>query len=172
MTCYYTNTDWLDVLYNCVRKAGGVVKAAEFLTNHRDIKMHPESLRRKLRGVGGESINVEIAELLSEWMETTAEGQHCAKDWMQVFAAHHGLHVDYVPPAPEGGWADEAAALQAKFLDVSTKIGLIAGVTAETTADKIISPEEADRLVPLLRDARVVLHRMERNALRAAKGTQ
>lgn len=170
MTCHYTNTDWLDVLYNCVRKSGGVVKAAEFLTARRGKSIHPEALRSKLRGVDGETLSVEMAELLSEWMEETVKGQHRAKDWMQAFAAGHGLHVDYVPTAPAGGWKDEAAALQSKFLDISMTIGQIAGVTAETVADGAISQSEADKLVPLLRDARVVLHRMERNALRAAKG--
>lgn len=89
---------------------------------------------------------------------------------MQVFVVNNGLHVDYVPPAPVAGWQDEAAALQSKFLEITQMIGHIAGVTAETVADGIITQAEADKLAPLLRDARVILHRMERNALRAAKG--
>lgn len=171
MTYRYSNTDWRDVLYNCVRKtAGGVNAAAAFLTERRGITIHPERLRKKLRGLENESMDVEMARLLSEWMDEQEGGVEYARDWMQALCASEGLHVDSVPPAPAGGWKNEAAALQAKFLDISMSIGQIAGVTAETIADGEISQTEADRLVPLLRDARVILHRMERNALRAAKG--
>ncbi|NYT36646.1 hypothetical protein ERD78_07170 [Allopusillimonas soli] len=70
MTCLYTNTDWRDVLYNCVRRTkGGVNAAAIFLSQRRGIAIHPESLRRKLRGLIGESMDVEMARLLAEWME-------------------------------------------------------------------------------------------------------
>lgn len=171
MTCHYTNTDWLDVLYGCVRKTkGGVADAARFLTERRGRSIHPESLRAKLRGLEGESLSVEMAELLTEWMEEKACSVGFAKDWMQVFVANNGLHVDYVPPAPANGWQDEAAALQTKFMDITQMLGQIAGVTAETLADGVITQAEADKLTPLLRDARVILHRMERNALRAARG--
>lgn len=171
MTYHYSNTDWRDVLYNCVRKTpGGVNAAAAFLTERRGITMHPERLRKKLRGLDGESMDIEMARLLSEWMEEQEGGSVYARDWLQALCASEGLHVDSVPPAPTGGWKCEAAALQSKFLDISMLIGQIAGVTAETVADGSISQAEADKLVPFLRDARVILHRMERNALRAAKG--
>ncbi|MFA5633144.1 MAG: hypothetical protein WC997_16675 [Porticoccaceae bacterium] len=171
MTYRYTNTNWLDVLYNCVRNTtGGVVSAATFLTERRGVSIHSERLRKKLRGVDGEAMSVEMALLLSEWMDEQEGAQEYSRDWMQALCAAEGLHVDSVPPANTAGWKSEAAALQAKFLDISMMIGRIAGVTAETVADGVISQAEADRLVPLLRDARVILHRMESNALRAAKG--
>lgn len=171
MTYRYTNTDWRDVLYNCVRNTkGGVNAAAAFLTQRRAITIHPERLRKKLRGLEGESMDIEMARLLSEWMDEQDGGSEYSRDWMQALCAAEGLHVDCVPQAPASGWKNEAAALQSKFLDISMTIGQIAGVTAETVTDGIISQAEADKLVPLLRDARVVLHRMERNALRAAKG--
>jgi len=171
MTCRYTNTDWRDVLYNCVRKTpGGINAAAAFLTERRETTIHPERLRKKLRGAEGESMDVEMARMLSEWMDEQDGGSAYARDWMQALCASEGLHVDSVPPAPAGGWKCEAAALQSKFLDISMLIGQIAGVTSEAVADGTINQAEADKLVPLLRDARVILHRMERNALRAAKG--
>ncbi|TFL14194.1 hypothetical protein CSC67_08560 [Pusillimonas caeni] len=171
MTCRYTNTDWLDVLYNSVRDTkGGLVDAARFLTERRGKSIHPETLRARLRREKGEAISVEMALLLSEWMEEKAGGAEYARDWLQALCASEGLHVDAVPPAPAGGWKCEAAALQSKFLDISMLIGQIAGVTSEAVADGAINQAEADKLVPLLRDARVILHRMERNALRAAKG--
>ena len=169
MTCYYNNTDWRDVLYNCVRRTqGGVNAAAIFLTDRRQISTHPERLRKKLRGVDGETVDVDMALMLSEWMESQEGGAEYAFDWLQALCAQEGLHVDAVPPAPIGGWKCEAAALQAKFLEITMLIGQIAGVTADTVADGSITQAEADRLVPLLRGARVILHRMERNALRAA----
>lgn len=171
MTCRYTNTDWRDVLYNCVRRTpGGVSAAAAFLTDRRQISTHPERLRKKLRGTDGEAMDVDMALMLSEWMEAQAGGDEYARDWLQALCAQEGLHVDSVPPAPVGGWKCEAAALQAKFLDITMLIGQIAGVTAETVADGLITQSEADRLIPLLCDARVILHRMERNARRAAEG--
>lgn len=171
MTCRYTNTDWRDALYNAVRKTeGGVVDAARYLSERRDISIHPESLRKKLRGVPGESMDVEMAVLLTEWMQGRNPGAEYAQDWLLTLNAQEGLCVDAVPPAPEGGWADEAAALQSKFLAISTKLGKIAGVTARTVADGVIDQTEADELIPLVRAARVILHRMERNALRAARG--
>lgn len=171
MTYRYTNTDWRDVLYNSVRRTkGGVVGAAAFLTERRGVSIHPERLRKKLRGLEGESMDVEMARLLSEWMEEHEGGSDYARDWLQSLCALEGMHVDSVPAAPVGGWKNEAAALQSKFLDISMMIGQIAGVTAETVADGAVSQAEADKLVPLLRDARVILHRMERNALRAAEG--
>lgn len=170
MTCKYSNTDWLDVLYNSVRKTpGGVVDAALFLTERRGRGIHPESLRAKLRAVNGDEISISMAEMLSEWMEEKAGGAEYAWDWLLVMNAQRGIHVDLVPPPPEGGWADEGKALQDKFLMISTKIGKIAAVTAETVADGVITQVEADQLVPLFRDARVILHRMERNALRAVE---
>lgn len=170
MTCRYSNTDWLDVLYNSVRRTqGSVTDAARFLTERRGKSIHPESLRAKLRGVNGDEISIAMAEMLSEWMEEKAGGAEYAWDWLLVMNAQRGIHVDFVPPPPVDGWADEGKALQDKFLMISTKIGKIAAVTAETVVDGVITQAEADQLVPLLRDARVILHRMERNALRAVE---
>ncbi len=168
MTCRYTNADWLDVLYNSVRRTpGGVVDAARFLTQRRGKSIHPESLRAKLRG-GDDAISLEMARLLSEWMDEKAGGIEYSRDWLRALNAQEGICADYVPPVPAGGWLNEADALQRKFLDISAGMGKIAAVTADTVADGVISKVEADKLIPLLCDARVILHRMERNVRRAA----
>lgn len=100
MTCKYSNTDWLDVLYNSVRKTpGGVVDAALFLTERRGRGIHPESLRAKLRAVNGDEISISMAEMLSEWMEEKAGGAEYAWDWLLVMNAQRGIHVDLVPPS-------------------------------------------------------------------------
>lgn len=166
MTYRYTNTHWRDALYNAVRATdGGVIAAAEFLTTRRDRAMHHQSLRRKLSG--GDTLDVELVLLLVEYVRIDAKARPQANTWLLSLAAQEGLHVDDVPPAPEGGWACECKALQDKFLDISSKLGKIAAVTAETTADGQIEQHEADQLVPLFRAARVILHRMERNVMRA-----
>lgn len=171
MTCHYTETHWRDALYNAVRATNGGVKgAASFLLERRGISMHSESLRRKLKGED-KALDIEHVFLLSEYVSIDAQAASQAKNWLLSLAAEEGLHVDDVPPAPEGGWKDEAQALQQKFLAITSKVGKIAAVTAEATADGKIEQEEADELVPLFRAARVILHRMERNVLRAvAKG--
>ncbi len=170
MTCKYSNTDWLDVLYNSVRKTpGGVVEAARFLTERRGRSIHPESLRAKLRGANGDEISISMAEMLGEWMEEKVGGAEYAWDWLLVMNAQRGIHVDYVPPAPVGGWEDECKALQEKFLLISEKWGQIAAATSATVQDNAIEQKEADQLVPLFRDTRVLLHRSERNVLRAVE---
>lgn len=166
MTCRYTNTRWRDALYNAVRACdGGVESAARFLSERRDVSMHPESLRRKLRG--GDQLDVDVAVLLAEFISNDAGAATRSTEWLLSLCAQEGLHVDDVPPAPAGGWDDEARALQDKFMAISSKVGKIAAVTAQTTQDGLIEQDEADALVPLIRAARVILHRMERNVLRA-----
>ncbi len=97
MTCRTSALNWLDVLYNSVRKTpGGVVDAAAFLADRRGKSMHPETLRAKLRGLEGESVTLEIAELLTEWMQEKAGGNDYALDWMQALAGQFGT------PAPCG----------------------------------------------------------------------
>lgn len=170
MTLHYSNTDWLDVLYNSVRRTqGGVVDAARYLTERRGRSIHPESLRAKLRAVNGDEISVSMAEILSEWMEEKEGGKEYAWDWLLVMNAQRGIHVDYVPAAPIGGWENECKALQDKFLLISADVGKIAAATSEAVADGQIHQHEADRLVPLFRDTRVLLHRAERNVLRAVE---
>ncbi|MEC6413627.1 hypothetical protein ACOTEY_00590 [Achromobacter xylosoxidans] len=169
MTARYSNTDWLDVLYNSVRKTpGGVADAARFLTERRGKSIHPESLRAKLKRSEGDAISVEMAGLLSEWMEEKEGGAEYAHDWFLAFAAEQGLAVDSVPPAPVGGWACELTAIQSKVMQIGAITGSVLGVTAETVADGKIDQSEADRIVEFVRDLRTMCHRLERNVLRAA----
>ena len=166
MTCHYTNTHWRDALYNAVRACdGGVEAAAQFLTTRRDTSMHPESLRRKLRG--GDQLDVDVALLLAEFVSKDVQASGRANDWLLSLCVHEGLHVDDVPAAPLEGWVCEAKALSEKLMAVVSSVGEMASATALSVADNRISQDEADRLVPLFRSARVMLHRMERNVTRA-----
>lgn len=168
MTCAYTSTNWRDALYNAVRLTdGGVVDAARYLSERRGVSMHPEALRKKLRGLPGESVDIDLALLLTEWMQSKTNGATGALDWLLTINAQEGLHVDIVPPQPEGGWPCELSAIQAKAMQIGAMTGGVLGVTAETMADGQIDQAEADRVISELRSLRTMSHRMERNVRRA-----
>ncbi len=81
MTCRYSRTEWLDVLYTSVRDApGGVADAANYLSDRRGKSITPESLRLRLRGVGDSRLSMEMFELLVEWMQEKAEARPYALD--------------------------------------------------------------------------------------------
>ncbi|MFK3846634.1 phage regulatory CII family protein [Stenotrophomonas sp. NPDC078853] len=168
MTCRTTSLNWLDCLYNAVRKTpGGVNEAAQWLTDRRGKSIHPETLRAKLNGSEGESVTIEIAELLTEWIKKHAGGAEYALEWLQALAAQHGMAVDVVPPAPEGGWADEIGALQTKLLEITSRVGRLSGTAVHAMADQRIDSEEASLMVSEVRALRTMAHRLERNIARA-----
>jgi len=169
MTCRTSSINWLDCLYNAVRKTpGGVIEAAKWLTDRRGKSMHPETLRSKLNGTEGESVTIEIAELLTEWMQEKAGGSEYALEWMQALAGQFGMAVDLVPPAPEGGWPDEIAAVQLKLLEITTRVGRLTGTAVDAIGDRHIDSDEAALMVSEARALRTMAHRLERNVARAA----
>ncbi len=169
MTCRTSPLNWLDVLYNAVRETpGGVVAAAAYLAQRRGKTMHPEALRSKLRGVEGESVSIEIAELLTEWMQEHAGGAERALGWMQALAARFGMSADVVPPAPEGGWPNEMTAIQMKLLEITNRVGNLSGAAVEALADSRITGAEAELMINEIRALRTMASRLERNVARAA----
>lgn len=169
MTCRTSALNWLDVLYNSVRKTpGGVVDAAAFLADRRGKSMHPETLRAKLRGLEGESVTMEIAELLTEWMQEKAGGNDYALDWMQALAGQFGMAVATVPPPPEGGWSDEIGAIQTKLLEITTRVGRLSGTAVDAMADRQIDSDEARLMVEEANSLITMAHRLIRNVSRAA----
>ncbi|WP_258223451.1 hypothetical protein [Stenotrophomonas sp. HMWF023] len=161
--------NWLDVLYNSVRKTpGGVADAAAYLADRRGKSMHPETLRAKLRGLEGESLTIEHAELLTEWMQEKAGGSAYALEWMQALAGQFGMAVDAVPPPPEGGWVDEIGAIQTKLLEITTRVGRLSGTALDAMSDGNIDSDEAELMVSEVRAMRTMAHRLERNVARAA----
>ncbi len=169
MTCRTSSLNWLDVLYNSVRKTpGGVADAAAYLADRRGKSMHPETLRAKLRGLEGESLTIEHAELLTEWMQEKAGGCEYALEWMQALAGQFGMAVDAVPPPPEGGWSDEIGAIQTKLLEITSRVGRLSGTAVEAMSDRRIDSDEAELMVSEVRALRTMAHRLERNVARAA----
>ncbi|MDR0216214.1 MAG: hypothetical protein LBJ15_19765 [Comamonas sp.] len=142
MTCHLSPIDWRDVLYNTVRKApGGVVAAAAYLTQRRGRSIHPETLRARLRGVDGEWINLEMLELLTEWLQEMREPQ--AMQWLTTLNMRYGLVAMELPPPPPGGWPSEAEAIQKKLLQLGVEGGALTALGMRVTEDKVVSPPEA-----------------------------
>lgn len=170
MTCRYSNIDWLDVLYNSVRRtSGGVVDAARFLTERRGRNIHPESLRAKLRAQKGEEISLSMADLLTEWMEEKEGGRAYARDWMLAHAAQNGLAADVVPDDDVAA-QDLIKSIQEAAMQVGALSGGVLGTTAESIADSVVTSVERDKAVDLLRKLRIKAYRLERGFLLAAGG--
>lgn len=171
MTCRRVELHWRDALYSAVSETpGGVAAAAMYLAQRRGKSITRESLRKKLRGLEGESLSLEMAELLTEWMQEQVGGQAQATGWIQSFGSQFGLAMDDVPPPPEGGWPDEMQAIRDKVLSISQHAGNLAGTTLGALMDGNVSHEEANALTQDLRALRTIAHRMERNVLRAMRG--
>ncbi len=145
MTCRYSETEWSDVLYDSVRATpGGVADAADYLTRRRGKTIATETLRRKLRHTDGESISLEMAELLTEWMEEKAQASRL--DWLHCLNARFGLAASQVVAAePERD-------LQAMFNVKTASFGALAVEIAAALADGKISRREAEGITKYVQD--------------------
>ena len=167
MTCHLSPVDWRDVFYNTVRKApGGVVAAAQFLTQRRGRSIHPETLRARLRGIDGEWINLEMLELLTEWLQEVREP--LALQWLSTLNIQFGLVAMDLPPPPAGGWPCEMTAIREKLLQASVKKGLLTQVLTMATADNRMTAAEAEGADAQIMDLVVLLLRLRRNVRRSA----
>ncbi|MDY0978954.1 hypothetical protein [Stenotrophomonas sp. CFBP8994] len=152
---------------------GSVNAAAAYLTKRRGVSIKGESLRKKLRGLEGESLSMEMMEMLTDWMVEQAAGTPVATDWILSLAAQFNLAIDHVPAAPDGGWPNEIDAIKDKLLHVSKFCGQLSAVALDVLQDNRVTLEEADRMLDALQAVRTMCHRMERNLRRAvAKGRQ
>lgn len=167
MTRRYSAADWRDLFYNAVRQApGGVNAAAAFLTERREKSIHPEDLRRRLRGADGESLTMEMAELLTEWLIDQRSPD--ARRWLVAFNARFSMAAAFLPPPPEHGWADEAQAIREKLLQITAHNGALASIGMQATADNRIDDRECDAMEAEVMDAIQLLFRLRRNVRRAA----
>lgn len=169
VTCRRSDLYWRDALYSAVSMApGNVQAAAAYLTSRRGKSIAGESLRKKLRGLEGESLSMEMAEMLTEYLQQFVDTAPEATDWIASLGAQFGLMIDYVPAPPDGGWPDELAALQKKLLELHAMTGKLSGTTLDAVADGDLSVSEADAMQDLARSIRTLCFRVERNANRAA----
>lgn len=169
MTCLRSDLYWRDALHSAVARApGGLQDAATYISKRRRKSISTETLRKKLRGIDGEAISMEMAEILTDYLQQFVVTQEIATDWVCSLAGQYDLMVDYVPPPPEGGWPDELAAIQVKLLELHKLTGALAGAGIDALADRRLTIPEADRIQDLSRDVRRLCYRLERNACRAA----
>ena len=166
MTCRYKDSDWRDALYNAVRSApGGVVEAARFLTARRGRSIHTETLRSRLRGMDGDCITLEMAELLTEWMQDMKHPS--ALDWLHTFNARFGLNAAGAGAVVAG--QSEAQQLVMGMLSLSVHSGALSAEVAKTVADNIVSLEEGHSLLGLVRRTREDMGKVEAIAMQAIK---
>lgn len=167
MTCHYSTVDWRDALYNSVRKAaGGVIAAAEFLAKRRERSIHAETLRTRLRGLDGEWINLEMLELLTEWMQDHRDPR--ALDWLKALNHRFGLVSMELPPPPAGGWACEIEAVNQKLLQLNVEGGTLTALGMKATQDKQLTSREAEEISAQIMAEVELLLRLRRNICRAA----
>lgn len=150
MTCWYSETNWLDVLYTSVRNTPGRVEAAAaYLTNRRGTRISVEALRLRLRGEADTKLSVEMLDLLVEWMQELRQPH--ALDVIHARAAAHGLVVEAAPTA-----TGVDGVLQ-QFLRVGLEHGDVATAIQDALADGKITRKEADRVARSIRDAQQAL---------------
>ncbi|NYH13445.1 phage regulatory CII family protein [Paraburkholderia bryophila] len=158
MTCRYSGTDWLDVLYTSVRATpGGVADAAAFLANRRGKSIGSESLRLRLRGEGENRLSMEMFELLIEWMEEKRQPQYL--DALHAINERFGLRATESADS-DAGDGIEAVAIGA--LDLARQTGLVAGEVRSAIADGVITPSEVDAIAIVARDNQRLLDRLLR----------
>ncbi|MEX3915991.1 hypothetical protein AB4Y43_07060 [Paraburkholderia sp. BR10872] len=156
MTCRYSNTDWLDVLYTSIRGTpGGLPEAAAFLTNRRGRNITTESLRLRLRGQGENRLSMEMFELLIEWMEERRQPQY--RD--ALIALNERFNLSVVPnDIVQVGSTPHDIAMQT--FDLAQHAGIVAECVREALEDRIVTPAEADNIIGAARDSKRLLDRI------------
>jgi hypothetical protein len=165
MTCRYSGTDWLDVLYTSVRNTpGGVADAASFLTNRRGKSIGTESLRLRLRGEGENRLSMEMFELLIEWMEEKRQPQYI--DALHALNERFGLRATPADGHESDGGVDTVA-LDA--LELTRQTGVVAGEVRDAVADGKITGQEAEAIVIAARAHQRVIDRLVGAVMRLSK---
>lgn len=170
MTCRLSESNWLDVLYACVSRTDGKVEdAARFLTERRGKRITPQSLRNKLRGLEGESMNVEMAHMLSEWMESKAGGKDYANDWLIAFGASRGISfINAAQVAPMDG-QELAILVGQKLLAISGTKGILSMTALAALSDRNVCGKDADSLLPHIREIQKRLGTLEQALVAATR---
>lgn len=165
MTCRYSGSDWLDVLYTSVRNTpGGVADAASFLTNRRGRSIGTESLRLRLRGEGENRLSMEMLELLVEWMEEKRQAHYL--DAIYALNERFGLRAT---PADDNDQAESIESVTRRTLDITSQTGVIAQEVSVALADGRITESEADNIVAASRVSQRMLDRLVRAVRRLSK---
>jgi hypothetical protein len=158
MTCRYSGTEWLDVLYTSVRNTpGGVADAAAFLTNRRGKSIGTESLRLRLRGEGENRLSMEMFELLIEWMEEKRQPQYL--DALCALNERFGLSAS---PATKQDPIGTVNAVAIAASEVARQSGDVSSVVIDALEDGRITQQEADAIAVAARANQRLLDRLLR----------
>ena len=172
MTCRYSGTEWLDVLYTSVRNTpGGVADAANFLTLRRGKGIATESLRLRLRGEGENRLSMEMFELLIEWMQEKKESAPFALDPLHALNERFGLIAERSVDAAEHATDDhhDVESLTRATLHLQAHVGEVASEVVRAVADRRIDINEAEQLTVVSRKGQRLFERLIRTAGRLAK---
>ncbi|WP_197070289.1 hypothetical protein [Burkholderia sp. 9120] len=170
MTCRYSETEWLDVLYSSVRNTpGGVADAANFLTLRRGKNIATESLRLRLRGEGDNRLSMEMFELLVEWMEEKRQPHYL--DPLHALNERFGLIAERQSDASlaEVDGTHDVDALARATLDLQVHVGEVAGEVVRAVADRRIDLHEVEQLTVVSRKGQRLFQRLIHTATRLAK---
>lgn len=127
--------------------------------------MHAETLRAKLRGVEGESISVEIADMLTEWMQE--KNQSHATAWIEAFASDHAMVA--IPIEVSNHGHSHLTAIMERSLDIDAHGGKLSDLLLKALRDRRISKAEADQIAAQIDQEMRLLAKMRRNVLRVAE---
>lgn len=172
MTCRYSGTEWLDVLYTSVRNTpGGVADAANFLTLRRGRGIAPESLRLRLRGEGENRLSMEMFELLIEWMQEKKESAPFALDPLHALNERFGLIAEHGAALNDNVDDDQqdVESLTRATLYLQAHVGEVASEVVRAVADRRIDRNEAEQLTVVSRKGQRLFERLIRTAGRLAR---
>lgn len=173
MTCRYSGTEWLDVLYTSVRNSpGGVADAANFLALRRGKSITSETLRLRLRGEGENRLSMEMFELLLEWMQEKRESEPFALDTLHALNERFGLIAAPMPSADYSADEDhphDIQSLTTATLDLQAHVGEVATEVIRAVQDRRIDQQEAETLTVVSRKGQRLFERLIRTTLRLSK---
>jgi hypothetical protein len=143
MTCRYSATEWLDVLYTSIRETpGGLADACNFLTNRRNRRITKENLRLRLRGEDENRLSMEMFELLVEWMEEKAQPR--CHEALHAFVEQFGLRL---VPSEQVEPDNSISGLERQTLRIFEHTGQLATEVRNAAADGVIDPHEAEAII-------------------------
>src|SRR5690606_21189426 len=120
----------------------------------------------KLRGLEGESVSMEMAELLTEWMQDMRRPD--AKEWIHAFNARFGLAAEEVEATATIAQGCEVSSMRDKLLKLAAEGGVLTSLGLDAMSDGEICDQDADAIeAQAMREVRL-LFRLARNARRAA----
>lgn len=147
MTKLHTNITWRGALYNMIRGAGRSVKqASAWLRDERDVTLSEKTLYKKLDGSNpAETVNIDLAELLTEYALAHGASREEALRWIQALAARHDavvLDLRQEEDAP----SCEVAAITDKTMHIGEINGELISIVRNALIDMDVCQNDAHRI--------------------------